>query len=232
MTLIKRRALDVVLEAGNIAEVVTVEASPIAVELRTPQASTVINGDQVRELSLNNRNWVQLVALAPGVSNDLADQVYVGTTNPAGQANTINISVNGARSAQNTYRSTARTSPTAVRTSRFRLIPSVDSIAQFTVLRSLYPAESGGSGGGQVNVVTRSGGNEFHGSLFEFVRNERLNANDFLSNSITTAVLPFGREPNGDAKRAPFRYNNFGGTIGGPVYFPNFGEETARCSRS
>jgi hypothetical protein len=99
----QRRSVDVSLEAGNISETVTVQADPVAVELTTPTAGTTINGDQVRELSLNNRNWVQLVALAPGVSNDLADQVYVGTTNPDGQANTINISVNGARSSQNTF---------------------------------------------------------------------------------------------------------------------------------
>jgi hypothetical protein len=218
------RSVDVNLEAGNIAEVVTVEASPIGVELGTPQASTVINGDQVRELSLNNRNWVQLVALAPGVSNDLSDQVYVGTTNPAGQANTINISVNGARSAQNTYRVDGADITDRGSNITIQAYPSVDSISQFTVLRSLYPADSGGSGGGQVNVVTRSGGDSFHGSLFEFVRNERLNANDFLSNSVTALVLPFGREPNGDAKRTPLRYNNFGGTVSGPVYIPNFGE--------
>ncbi|HEY6231219.1 MAG TPA: TonB-dependent receptor [Pyrinomonadaceae bacterium] len=218
------RSVDVVLEAGNIAEVVTVEASPIGVELRTPQASTVINGDQVRELSLNNRNWVQLIALAPGVSNDLSDQVYVGTTNPAGQANTINIAVNGARSAQNTYRIDGADVTDRGSNITIQAYPSVDSISQFTVLRSLYPADSGGSGGGQINVVTRSGGDKFHGSLFEFVRNERLNANDFLSNTATAAVLPFGREANGKAKRTPFRYNNFGGTIGGPVFLPNFGE--------
>ncbi len=79
-----KRAVDVTLEAGNISEVVTVEAAPLAVQLNTPTAVSIISGDQVRELSLNNRNWVQLVALSPGVSNDLADQVYVGTTNPAG----------------------------------------------------------------------------------------------------------------------------------------------------
>jgi hypothetical protein len=220
----QNRAVDVTLEAGNIAEVVTVEANPIGVELSTPQASTVINGDQVRELSLNNRNWVQLIALAPGVSNDLADQVYVGTTNPAGQANTINISVNGARSAQNTYRVDGADITDRGSNITIQAYPSVDSISQFTVLRSLYPAESGGSGGGQINVVTRSGGDKFHGSLFEFVRNERLNANDFIANSATALSLPFGREPNGDAKRTPLRYNNFGGTIGGPVYVPNFGE--------
>ena len=67
------RTVDVDLEAGNISEVVTVEAVPLTVQLTTSTAATVISGDQVRELSLNNRNWVQLVAMAPGVSNDLSD---------------------------------------------------------------------------------------------------------------------------------------------------------------
>lgn len=224
------RSLEVVLEAGNISEVVTVAADPVAVQLTTPSTSTVINGDQVRELSLNNRNWVQLVALAPGVSNDLADQVYVGTTNPAGQANTINISVNGARSAQNTYRVDAADITDRGSNITIQGYPSVDSISQFTVQRSLYPAESGGSGGGQVNVVTRSGGEKFHGSIFEFVRNEIFNANDFLSNSVTNP--PFGREDNGKAKRTPFRYNNFGGTFSGPVILPRFGEGGPALYRS
>src|SRR3989441_951069 len=218
----KRRTLDIALEPGNIAEVVTVEANPVAVELTTPTVSTVISGDQARELSLNNRNWVQLITLAPGVSNDLADQVYVGTTNPAGQANTMNISVNGARSAQNTY--TVDGADVTDRGSNITIqaYPSVDSIAEFKVQRSLFSAESGRSGGGQVNIVTRGGGERFHGSIFEFVRNDKLNANDFISNRNSSP--PFGRESNGKAKRAPFRYNNFGFTVGGPVYLPRFGE--------
>jgi hypothetical protein len=225
----QRRTEDVTMEAGNISEVVTVEANPLTVELTTPTASTVITGDQVRELSINNRNWVQLATLAPGVTNDLADQVYVGTTNPAGQANTINISVNGARSSQNNFTVdgadiTDRGSNLTIQT-----YPSVDSISEFKVQRSLFAAETGGSGGGQINVITRSGGQQFHGSLFEFVRNERLNANDFLSNSSTNPA--FGRESNGKAKRAPFRYNNYGFTVGGPVYSPNFGEGSGGAFR-
>jgi hypothetical protein len=216
----QRRSLDLTLEAGNISEVVTVEADPVAVELTTPQASTVINGNQVRELSINNRNFVQLVTLAPGVTNDLSDQVYMGTVNPDGQTNTINISVNGARSSQNTYTVDGADITDRGSNITIQAYPSVDSIEEFSVLRSLYPAESGRSGGGQVNVVTRSGGNEFHGSLFEFIRNEALNANDFLSNQ----NAPFGLTSDGRAKRKPFRYNNYGGTIGGPVYFFNFGE--------
>ena len=217
----QRRAVDVSLEAGNIAEVVTVAADPVAVELTTPTASTVINGDQVRELSVNNRNFVQLVTLAPGVTNDLADQVYVGTTNPAGQANTVNISVNGARSSSNTFLVDGADITDRGSNITIQAYPSIDSIGEFRVLRSLYPAESGNSGGGQVNIITRSGGKNFHGSLFEFVRNERLNANDFLTNANPNP--PFGRDSNGKAKRSPFRYNNFGGTIGGPIYVPNFG---------
>ena len=98
--------------------------------------------------------------------------------------------------------------------------PSVDAIAEFSVLRSLYPAESGRSAGGQVNVVTKSGTSDFHGSLYEFFRNDWLNANSFLTNR----SFPLGRDANGKARRVPFRYNNFGGTVGGPLVFPRFGE--------
>src|SRR4029453_3507083 len=218
----QRRTLDITLEAGNIAEVVVVEASPLTVELATPTVSTVINGEQARELSLNNRNWVQLITLAPGITNDLADQVYVGTTNPAGQANTINISVNGARSAQNTNTVDGSDGTDRGTNITIQAYPSVDSISEFKVLRSLFAAESGRSGGGQINVVTRGGGDEFHGSFYEFVRNDILNANDFISNRNVNP--PFGRESNGKAKRAPFRYNNYGLTLSGPVYFLRFGE--------
>lgn len=219
----QRRAVDVMLAAGRIDETVTVEAGVVGVELATPTAGTTINGDQVRELSLNNRNWVQLIAIAPGVSNDLSDQVYTGTTNPEGQANTINISVNGGRSSQNTY--TVDGADVTDRGSNITIqsYPSVDSIGEFKVLRSLYPAESGRSGGGQVNVITRSGTGRFRGSAYEFVRNDAFNANSFLNNSQTTPQ--FGRETNGKAKRPPFRYNNYGWTLSGPVYFLKFGEK-------
>jgi len=217
-----RRAVDIVLEAGAISETVMVASDPVAVELATATASNLVSGEQVRGLSLNNRNWVQLVALSPGVSNDLSDQVYVGTTNPEGQANTINISVNGARSSQNTFTVDGADITDRGSNITIQAYPSVDSIGEFRVLRSLFPAESGRSGGGQVNVVTRSGTNEFHGSIFEFIRNERFNANSFLLNA--TNNPPFGREENGKAKRPPFRYNNWGWTFGGPIYFLRFGE--------
>ena len=222
----QRRAIDSALEVGSISETVMVTTDPVSVELATATASSLVSGEQVRELSLNNRNWVQLVALSPGVSNDLADQVYVGTTNPDGQANTINISVNGARSSQNTFTVDGADITDRGSNITIQAYPSVDSIGEFRVLRSLFPAESGRSGGGQVNVITRSGTNEFHGSIFEFIRNEAFNANSFLTNSTTSP--PFGRDDNGKAKRAPFRYNNWGWTVGGPIYFPRFGEGPSR----
>jgi len=225
------RTLDIGLEVGNVSEVVTVEANPVAVELSTPAVATIINGDQARELSLNNRNWVQLITLAPGVSNNLSDQVYVGTTNPAGQANTMNISVNGARSSQNTYTIDGADVTDRGSNITIQAYPSVDSIAEFKVDRSLSPAETGRSGGGQINIVTRSGGESFHGSGFEFVRNQILNANDFITNR----NAPLGVDSNGKAKRPPFRYNNFGFTIGGPIFVPRFGEggrATKRLART
>lgn len=219
----QRRTIDVSLEAGNIAETVTVKADPVSVELTTPTVSTVINGDQVRELSINNRNFVSLITLAPGVTNDLEDLVFTGTNNPDTQVvNRTLISVNGARSTQNTF--TVDGADVTDRGSNLTIqaYPSVDSIGEFKVLRSLFPAESGRSGGGQINVVTRSGGDQFHGSGFEFIRNEAFNANDFQTNRTASA----GLDSNGRAKRKPFRYNNYGFTIGGPVYVPPFGEGT------
>lgn len=223
----QRRTIEVALDAGNISETVTVEADAVAVNLSTPTAGTTITGDQVRELSINNRNFVQLITLSPGVSANLSDQVFVGTTNPDGQANTVSISVNGARSSQNTYTVDGADITDRGSNLTIQAYPSVDSIGEFKVLRSLYPAESGRSGGGQVNIVTRSGTDKFHGSLFEFVRNEKFNANTFGLN----ASAPLGVDSNGKAKRSPFRYNDYGFTIGGPIYSLKFGDRDPNDSR-
>ena len=215
-----RRTVDVTLEAGNISEVVTVSSELLQVNTQSAAASNVINGDQVRQLSLNNRNFVQLITLSPGVTANIADQIYVGSTNPQGQSNALQISVNGVRSSSNTYAVDGADTTDRGANLTVQTYPSVDAIAEFTVLRSLYPAESGRSAGGQVNVVTKSGTSDYHGDLYEFLRNERLNANTFQANR----TAPLGLDSNGKAKRAPLRYNNFGFTFGGPVMLPRFGE--------
>ena len=181
----------------------TVEADPVAVQLSTPTAATVINGDQVRELSLNNRNFVQLVTIAPGVTNDLAIRYMLALIILTRQVLTRTmIAVNGARTSQNTF--TVDGADVTDRGSNLTIqaYPSVDSIGEFTVLRRLYPAESGRSGGGQVNIVTRSGGNKFHGSAYEFIRNDAFNANNFLQNALPTP--PFGRYFKWESQAAAF----------------------------
>src|SRR5712691_6530275 len=228
----QRRSVDVTLQAGNIAETVTVVAAPLTVELTTPAVSNVINGDQVRQLSINNRNFVSLVTLSPGVTNDLDDVVFTGTNNPDTQVvNRTLISVNGGRSTTNTFTIDGADITDRGSNLTIQAYPSVDSIGEFKVLRSLYPAESGRSGGGQINIVTRSGGNQFHGSGFEFVRNERFNANDFQSNRTPSLAASFGRDSNGKVKRKPFRYNIYGFTVGGPVYMFRFGEGGAMARK-
>jgi hypothetical protein len=216
----ERRTVDVALEAGNIAETVTVTSELLQVNTQSATASNVISGDQVRQLSLNNRNWVQLITLSPGVSANIADQIYVGSTNPNAQSNALQIAVNGVRSSSNTYTVDGADTTDRGANLTVQTYPSVDAIAEFTVLRSLYPAESGRSSGGQVNVITKSGASKFHGDIYEFFRNDWLNANSFLTNR----SFPLGRDANGKANRVPFRYNNFGGTIGGPMALPRFGE--------
>jgi hypothetical protein len=229
----QRRAVDVTLAAGKIDETVTVTADAVAIDLQSATSGTIINGDQAREIPINNRNFVQLVALAPGVTNDLADQVYVGTTNPDGQANIVSISVNGGRSSQNTWTVDGADITDRGSNITIQAYPSVDSIGEFRVLRSLYPAEAGRSGGGQINIVTRSGKSRFHGSAFEFVRNEGFNANSFLNNAVITpqfgrkcadGSIPLTNDPTCKARRPPFKYHNYGFTFSGPIYFLNFGE--------
>ena len=216
----ERHTVDVALEAGNVAETVTVNSDPLQVNTQSATAGNVISGDQVRELALNNRNFLQLITLSPGVSPNVQDQIYVGTTNPSGVSNAVQIAVNGVRSSSNTYTVDGADTTDRGANLTVQTYPSVDAIQEFSVLRSLYPAESGRSAGGQVNVITKSGGSAFHGDIYEFWRNEKLNANSFLNNRTTN---PAQIDANGKAIRPPLRYNDFGGTIGGPLPFPHFG---------
>jgi hypothetical protein len=217
----ERRSVDIALETGNVTETVTVTSEQLQVDTQTATASTVINGTQIVELSLNNRNWAQLITLSPGVTSNVADQIYVGTTNPSsGQSNQMNFSVNGVRQSSNTYTVDGADTTDRGANLTVQTYPSVDAIREFVLLRGLYPAESGRSSGGQVNVITKSGSSQFHGNLYEFWRNDKLNANTFFTNR----NKPLGVDANGKAIRAPLRYHDFGGTLGGPLVFPRFGE--------
>ncbi len=196
------------LEPGAVTETVTVDAEASPVELQTATASGLITGAQIRELAINTRNYEQLVALTPGVSTNLAsDQLYVGVSSPTGLSNQINFSVNGGRPTQNNWSIDGADNVDRGANLTLLSYPSVDSIEEFRVVRGQYDAEYGRSSSGQINVITRSGTSAFHGDLYEFFRNNVLNANSFFNNR--SGIV-----------RPPSRYNDFGGTIGGPVFIP------------
>src|SRR2546430_1901267 len=199
--------VNLTLEAGAVTDTVTVEANALQVDTQSAAAAGVINGTQLRELSLNSRNYAQLVLLVPGASDSgNADQIFPGATSPVG-TNLMTFQINGNRREENNWQVDG--ADNVDRGSNLTLLsfPSVDAIAEFRVVRGVYDAESGRSAGAQVNVITRSGTKDIHGGLYEFFRNDYLNANAFFNNK------------NG-IRRPPLRYNNFGGTIGGPVYIP------------
>ncbi len=203
------------LEVGDVQQEVTVQAAPVAVELQAPVQSTVVNGTQIRELALVTRNYEQLVALMPGVSSTAVDQLYVGVSAPAGTAATIPYAINGARNSASSW--TVDGADNVDRGANLTLLntPSVDAIEEFKVQRSGYAAEFGRAGGGMISVVTKSGTSDFHGDLYEFVRNNAFAANNFLNNANR---LNLGSD--GKARVPALHYNNFGWTLGGPVWLP------------
>jgi len=211
-----RLTVDASLEVGQVTEVVIVETAPLEVELQTATQTGLISGREVRELPLNNRNYLQLITLMPGVSSGASDQLYIGTTNPLGQTNTAQFAINGGRISQNSY--TIDGADNVDRGSNLTLLnyPSVDAIAEFKVLRNHYSAEYGRDAAGHINVVTKTGGSQYHGGAYEFFRNDILNANTFFQNASATAA----KDGDGKAIRPPLRYNNFGYTFGGPVLLP------------
>jgi len=209
--------IDAHLEVGDVQAEVTVQADATQVQLQSPTAQGLISGAQVRELSLNSRNYEQLVALMPGVVfTGIGDQIYIGNSNPlSGQSNQVSFAVNGGRTSQNSW--TVDGADNMDRGANLTLLtyPSVDAIAEFRVLRAQYSAEFGRDAGGMINVITKSGTNELHGDLYEFFRNDKLAANNFFNNANRVNL-----GPDGGAVVPPLRYNDFGYTAGGPVYIP------------
>lgn len=200
-----RRVYDVKLKLGSQGQQVTVTEAPVEVNLQDNTSSGLINGTQIRELSVLSRNFIQLVTLMPGVSANMAtDQLYVGASNPTGLSNQINIVVNGNRPSQNSWLIDGAEDLNRGSNLTLYSYPSIDSIAEFKVLRSNYLPEHGRTSSGEVSVITRGGTNSFHGSAYEFFRNDKLNANNYFNN-------------RADLKRPPLRWNDWGFTIGGPI---------------
>lgn len=200
-----RRVVDVNLKVGHAGETVNVQENPVEVNLETSSSEGLINGTQIRELAVLSRNFVQLVTLQPGVSSDMAtDQLFVGASNPTGLSNQINIVVNGNRPSQNSFLIDGADDMQRGADLLLLSYPSVDSIAEFKVARSNFLPEHGRTSSGEVSVITRGGTNSFHGSAYEFFRNDKLNANNYFNNLTNTP-------------RPAMRWNDWGFTIGGPI---------------
>lgn len=197
--------LDITLEVGSMTESVEVAAQPTAVNTESSTVGELVNGDQVQQLPLNGRNFIALTTLVPGTAPGSAgglDTFDVGLTGGA------SLSVNGNASNGNLWLVNGVNNLDIGSNRTLLVFPSVDSISEFTILRNNYSAEFGYAAGGIVNVVTKSGAQAFHGTLFEFLRNDKLDATD-----------PFLKAAG--QKKNELRYNNYGWTLGGPVFIPD-----------
>ncbi len=201
--------VDVVLQLGGVAESIEVTAAAVSVERETAALGTVMEGGKIVNLPLNSRNPFTLALLVPGVTpgrgfGDLFNTA-AGFRINGGRANTNEILVDGVTNV------TPAANPIAV----VAILPSPDALQEFKIQTNSYSAEYGRSGGGVVNMVMRSGSNEYHGTVFEFLRNSTMDANDFFANRAGTPLASFQR-------------NQFGFTFGGPVrknklfYFVNY----------
>jgi Carboxypeptidase regulatory-like domain len=199
--------VDFKLEIGALNE--TVEAVGTAPMLNTSDATigTVIDSRQVVELPLNGRNFIRLVALSPNVTADYGGASGGGASGrQGGDRTTQSFSIAGQRREYNQYTLDGIANQD-VNFNTYAFLPSIDAVEEFKVQTGVYSAEFGREAA-QVNVSTKSGTNEFHGALFEFVRNDALDARPYAF----TTVRP---------EKSPFKWNQFGFTLGGPVKIPH-----------
>ena len=195
--------VDFALTVGQVSQTVVVEAEVSQVETTSSALGTVVEPTQMRELPLNGRNFEELVLLAPGVVNNRAANINGLSSIGTFTGNSNWWSVSGSRSnGQGVLMDGTNIQNYQDRGSGSGILGTslgVDAIAQFQLLTNTYGAQYGGNGS-VVNAVTRSGTNAFHGSVYEFFRNSALDAKNFT-----------------DAVRQPYKRNQFGGTLGGPI---------------
>jgi len=197
-----RVQVDGSLGVGEVTEVVEVVGATSLIQA-TSAVQNLIGATQVGELPLNNRNFVQLATLVPGVSSSLPDEVGIGL------ASTVSLSIGGNR--RNSVNWLVDGASIVDTGSNITLLatPTLDSIEEFKIITSGYNAEWPRSGGGIINVITKSGSNVFRGSGYEYYRDDQFNANSFFRKQSSS--------PSIRDNPVPLDYNNFGYTLGGPV---------------
>ena len=196
---------DATLAVGNISQSVSVTDDALHVETVNSQMGEVITGSQMTSVPLDMRSYTDLLALQPGVApetsitSDTVQDVGATVLSPSGTLNPGTISVNGQREFANVFIVNGSNAEEDVNEGT-AIIPNLDSIAEFRVITNNFDAEYGEFSGGQIHVVTKSGTNNFHGGIFEFLRNTDLDARNYFSPT-----------------RGEFVQNQFGGTFGGPI---------------
>lgn len=197
--------VDAVLQIGEQAQAVTVNEDAVRTETSDTQMGEVISGTKMAAVPLNGRSYTDLLALQPGVvpatslTSNAQQDVGVSALSPSGDLNPGTISINGQREFANAFIVNGSDAEEDVN-SGTAIVPNLDSIAEFRILTNNFDAEHGGYSGGQINVVTKSGTNDFHGDAFEFLRNTNLDARNYFSPT-----------------RGAFDQNQFGATLAGPI---------------
>jgi hypothetical protein len=199
----QKARVDLKLEVGATTESVTIEGSAPLIQTESSDVSGLVSETQIKNLPLNGRNFVQLTRIIPGVLRGIPGANIDGAGSLAWRAS-ASFSANGQRTRDNNFMLDGVDNNETWLNSVV-IFPSVDALEEFKVQTSTYSAEFGRSSGGVVNIQIKSGTNQFHGSGFEFLRNDKLDANDFFNNKNNRA-------------RPPFKQNQFGGAFGGPVF--------------
>ena len=203
LTANERRELDAIqLALGSVAESVSVVAENVQVQTSSSENSELLSTKQMDQLASKGRDVVALLRVMPGVSAS-TDNAALGDT-----FGTATPNISGTRNRMNTFTLDGQTGSDADLVDRFNGATSMDAIAEVKVLLNNYQAEYGRNAGAFVNIVSKSGTRDFHGSAYWFKRHEQFNANDFFNNR-RGQPTPL------------YRYNTFGGTLGGPVYIPD-----------
>ncbi|MBV9301169.1 MAG: TonB-dependent receptor [Acidobacteriaceae bacterium] len=189
---------DFKLVLGTVSQTVEVSGTGAQVETSNTQLGDVIESKKMTSLPLNGRSYIDLLGLQPGVV-PVASDAAVNDRPVSGNGNPGNLSVNGNRESANSFLVNGGDVEESVNNGA-SVVPTLDSIQEFRLLTNSFNAEFGRFSGGIVNVVTKSGTNEFHGSLYEFFRNDKLDSRSFF-----------------DPTRGAFKRNQFGGVFGGPI---------------
>jgi len=198
----QKARVDLKLEVGATTESVNVEGSAALIQTESSDLSGTINESQIKNLPLNGRDFVVLTRTLPGVQRGIPGANIDGAGSLAWRAS-ASFAANGMRTRDNNFLLDGVDNNETWLNSVV-IFPSIDALEEFKVQTSTYSAEFGRSSGGVVNIQIKSGQNAFHGSVFEFLRNDHLDANDFFNNK------------NGRAK-PPFKQNQFGATAGGRI---------------